>query len=327
MSDQPSNQKITDDEIDLGVVFKGIQNFFKNILRGFFKIINFYYQHKFILLGLIILGGVLGYFYEQSTEKTYTNDILVTPNFASSDYLYTKIEAIDNKLSADDSIFLKDVFKEHFESIKSLDIKPVVDIYNFVSRNESNQVLFELLFEEEGNMDFIENPINSRNFKYHHIYLEVEGKDYHKELSNALINYINDNSYFQDLKELSLDNLNLQLQENRGIIKQIDSIIANEKNEKSMVLGSSSLSFSDNEGLNDLLGKKKGLIEQQRDLQTAMVNQSEIVKVVDVNYKVLNDEDILKKDKTKLFPLLLIILYSLIFLLRFISKKVKALTQ
>jgi len=326
MSEHPSNSK-PDDEIDLGILFKSIKAFFVNILRGFAKIFQFYYKHKFILLGLIILGGVLGYFYDQTSEKTYTNDLLVVPNFGSSDYLYTKIEALDKKLSQDDTLFLKNTFGKPYKKVKSIAIKPVVDIYNFVSRDASNQALFELLFEEEGNIEFIENPINSRNFKYHHVYLEVEGQNHHEELSDALLSYINSNSYFEGLKDISLENLELQLQENKSIINQIDSIIAYAKKDKSLVLGSSGLSFSDNKGLNDLLGKKKGLIEQQRDLQSAMLNQDETVKVVDVNYKVLDDEDLLKKDKTKLFPLFFIMLYSLIFLLRYIYKKIKALTK
>ncbi|MBS3738590.1 MAG: hypothetical protein KGY51_06305 [Psychroflexus sp.] len=327
MNEYSSNSKPADDEIDLGVVFRGIKEFFKNILRGFAKIFEFCYKHKFILLGLIILGGVFGYFYDQTSEKTYTNDLLVTPNFGSSDYLYTKIEALDNKLSQDDTLFLKNTLGKSYKKVKSIAIEPVVDIYNFVSQDESNQALFELLFEEEGTIEFIENPINSRNFKYHHIYLEVEGKNHHEDLSYALLSFINNNSYFEGLKNISIENLKRQLQENKTIIKQIDSIIAYAKKDKSLVLGSSGLSFSDNKGLNDLLGKKKGLIEQQRDLRSEMLNQDETVKVVDVNYKVLDDEDILKKDKTKLFPLFFILLYSLIFLLRFIAKKVKALTR
>ncbi|RRO22294.1 hypothetical protein [Flavobacteriaceae bacterium 14752] len=327
MSEQPSNQKPNDDEIDLGVVFKAIQVFFKKLLLGIINIFQFYYRHKFILIGLIVLGSFLGYFYEQTAEKTYTNDILVAPNYGSSDYLYTKIDAIDNKVAADDSLFLKGVFGKHYNKIKSLEIKPVADIYSFVSRNETHQDLFELLFEEEGNIEFIENPINSRNFKYHHIYLEIKGKEYHQELSNALLIFINNNTYYEDIKSLSLENLKLQLKENKEIIKQIDSIISTAQKEKPISLGSSELSFSDNSGLNDLLGKKKGLIEQQRDLQSAMVSQDETIKIVDVNYKVLDNEDFMKKEKTKLFPLLLIILYSMFFLIRYIAKKAKALTS
>lgn len=319
--------KTSENEIDLSTLFKEIKGFFKKILVGIVNIFKFYYRHKFIILGLIIVAGVAGYFADDFFKKTYTNDILVKPNFGSSDYLYTKVEAIDNKLFSDDSLFLKKVFKDHYALVKSLEIKPVIDIYNFVSRNGSNQALFELLFEEDGNIEFIQNPINSRNFKYHHIYLEVEGPDYHEELSTALIDHINNNTYFNDIIDISLENLKFQLEENKTIIAQIDTIIRDAQKEKSMVLGSSELSFSDNKGLNELLGKKRSLISAKRELESELINQDQTVKVVDANYKVLDKEEFLKKDKTKLFPFFLVIFYSLIFLLKFIIQKVNKLTQ
>ncbi len=327
MSEYLNKTPKPENEIDLSTLFKEIKGFVKKILVGIVNIFKFYYRHKFIILGLIIVAGVAGYFADDFLKKTYTNDILVKPNFGSSDYLYTKVEAIDNKLFSDDSLFLKKVFKDHYKLVKSLEIKPVIDIYNFVSRNESNQALFELLFEEDGNIDFIQNPINSRNFKYHHIYLEVEGPDHHQELSKALIKHINDNSYFKNLIDISIENLKFQLEENKAIIGQIDSIVRNAKKEKSMVLGTSELSFSDNNGLNELLGKKRSLISEKRELESRLIDQNQTVKVVDANYKVLNKDKILKKDKTKLFPFFLVIIYSLVFLLKFIIQKVNKLTQ
>jgi hypothetical protein len=326
MSEHSTKPSTVDDEIDLGVFFEGIKSFFKSILRSILNIFRFYYKHKYILIALIVTGGVLGYFYEQISEKTYQNDLLVTPNFGSSDYLYTKIETLDKKLTQKDTVFLKETFGVNYNLFKSVEINPVVDIYSFVSRNATNQKLFELLFEEEGNIEFIENPINSRNFKYHHLLLSIKGEDYHEELSDGLMSFVNNNQYFNDLKNLSLENLDLQLKENKVIVNQIDSIIEYSKNRNSLTLGSNMLSFSDNKGLDDLLTKKNGLIIRQEDLQKAMVNQDLIVKVVDANYKILDKESLFKKNKAIVFPLLLVLLYSVFFLLRYFSKKAKSLT-
>lgn len=326
MTKHSTKSPANDDEIDLSVVFKAIENFFKKIVLGIFKTISFYYRHKFILLGLIVFGAVLGYFYEQNVDKTYTNDLLVTPNFTSAEYFYSKIETLDKKLSQQDSLFLKDIFGINYQAVQSIQAKPVVDIYSFVSRNETNQELFELLFEEEGNIEFVENPINSRNFKFHHLYLEIKGEAHHKELSKALLTYVNTNQYFDDIRKLSVDNFKLQLNENKAIIKQIDTIVSSAQRDQSLSLGDTEFSFSDNSGLNELLSKKKSLINQQKDLETTLVNLDETIKLVDANYKVIDNDILLRKDKTKLFPLFFIILYSLFFLIRYIIKKAKALT-
>jgi hypothetical protein len=327
MSEHSAKPSTADDEIDLSVVFKAIKDFLLSIIKGILGIFNFYYKHKFILLGIVILGAVLGYFYEQNVKKTYTNDLLVIPNYGSADYIYTKVETLNKKLKQEDSLFLKNIFGSNYQQVKSINISPVVDIYSFVSRNQANQSLFELLFEEEGNIEFIENPINSRNFSFHHIYLEIKGPDNHEKHSEAFISYVNNNTYFDEMKRVSLESLKFQLEENKSIIKQIDSIIANTKQKGSVIPESSGFTFTDNSGLNELLSNKKALIEQQRDLQKNMVNQTETIRVVDANYKVLDTEDFLKKDKKKLFPLFFVILYSVIFLIRFISIRAKSLTS
>jgi hypothetical protein len=319
MSEHTTKPSSVDDDIDLNEVIKAIGDFFKKIVLGILSIFKFYYKHKFILLGLIVFGAILGYFYEQNAEKTYTNDLLVTPNFESSDYLYTKIEVLENKLFQDDTIFLKDIFGKDYEDVSSIEIKPVIDIYNFVSRKDTYQDLFQLLFEEEGNIEFIEDPINSRNFKFHHIYFEVQGEDSHEILTDSLQKYLNDNVYFKQLSLLNIENLNTQLKENRSMIKQIDSLVSYAKKDKFLEIGTTGLNFSDNAGLNNLLSTKKELVKQEKDIQANLVNQETTIKVVDINYKFLNSEDFFNKNKVKLFPLLLLIVYSFIFLIRYIS--------
>ena len=164
-------------------------------------------------------------------------------------------------------------------------------------RNETNQSLFELLFEEEESIDFIENPINSKNFKFHRIYIEVKGEKFHEELSNALIDYINNNDYFNNLKSLSLESFDHQLDQNQIMIKQIDSILLNAQVSKSLALDSQAMLFSDNSGLNNLISQKQNLISKQQYIKQNMLTQTNVIKLVDANYKILDTEDFLKRIK------------------------------
>lgn len=324
MSEHSTRPSSVDDEIDLGLVFKAIQNFFKKIILGIIKIIRFYYRHKFVFLGLIVIGVVLGYFWENSFEKKYTNNLLVTPNFESTDYLYTKVESLNNKMEINDTIFLNTIFGKNYKSVKSIEVKPVVDIYNFVAEQESNLDVFEVLFEEEANLEFLDNPINSKNYKYHNIIFKIEGEDNHKELSNALITYLNNNSFFNEIKEMSQSNLKINLEDTRNSIDQIDSILNNPGQQKSIRVEENELSLSDNTGFRDLVIAKRELGKYAVLLQEDMITQTDAIKLVDSNYKVIDKEELLNKSKIKLFPLVFVLLYSLIFLFRYISNKAKA---
>lgn len=324
MSEHSSSQKPVDDEIDLSVLIKAIKNFIKNILQSVFNIFSFFYKHKFVLIGLIVLGGVLGYFYDKNFEKSYKNEMLILPNYSSVDYVYSKIDAIGKKIKAEDSLFLKNIFGADYKKIKSVEIEPVIDIYNFLSKNETNKELFELLFEEEADIEFIENPINSKNYKFHKIFLEVKGEDKHEDFSNALFTFINSNAYYDNMNVLSRESLKLQIEENNEIINQIDSIIAYAKKRQSIGVNSSGLSFSDNRGLKELLDKKNYLIERRVILKIELVNQTDTVKLITSNHKLLETDEFLKKDKVKLFPIFFVLLYCAIFFLRHISKMAKA---
>jgi hypothetical protein len=327
MSENTTKPSTVDDEVDISEVLKAIKNFLRNIVKGIINVFYFFYKHKLVLLGLIVLGVVLGYFYEQNTQKTYKNDILVIPNFGSADYLYSKVEALDNKLAIDDSLFIKSIFGKAHKKVSSIEIEPVIDIYSFVSQREANQELFQLLFEEEANVDFVENPINSRNFKYHRIHLWVKGESNHEEISEALITYLNTNEYFNSLKSNTLNNLDLQLSENKKIIQQIDEILLSEKSDKSVVLDQNSLSFSDNRGLGELLKQKDGLVKQQEVIIQSKINFTNVIGFVDSNYKIFDNEELLKKSKVKLFPVLFIAIYCLFFLFKYISNNVKNITS
>ncbi len=326
MSEQPARPSSTDDDIDLSAVFKAIQNFFKSILVAIVSVIQFYWRKKFILLGLIIVGAVLGYFWDNAVEKTYKNQLLVLPNFESTNYLYNKIESIENKIRAGDTVFLKDVFGKEYESVASAEVLPVVDIYNFVSRNQSNQDLFELLFEEEADMEFLQDPINSRNYEFHNIVLKVKGEKNHEKLSSDLIDYLNNNNYFKSIKEMSLENLKKQLEKNEGMISQIDSIISYSRNQSAIQIEDNQLSFNDNSGLNDLLRMKSELITNQKAINQSLIKQKETVNVLDVNNKIIDNGSLFNKSKVKLLPLIFLLFYSFIVLIFYLSKKIRGLT-
>ena len=39
------------------------------------------------------------------------------------------------------------------------------------------KIFFEIMFTEGAGTEFFENPINTKNFNYHHIFIEIKGSD------------------------------------------------------------------------------------------------------------------------------------------------------
>ena len=314
------------DEIDLSFIFKKIGNFFKNLLIGFLQIIAFYYSKKWILIPLVIIGGILGYFWEISIDDKYKNNFIVAANYESSDYLYNKIDAINSKIKLKDSTYLKKVFGEYHDKAKTIEIEPVIDIYEFVADSESNQELFELLSEDEDMAEFIKDPVNSRNYPHHIINLIVKGneREVHQSISDNFFNYLNTNQYYNFSKKESLKTLSLKLDENALIRNQVDGVINSVIQNQTLDTKNPILSINDNQSIDELLRRKAYTIGEDLELRTQLENQQKVIQIVDANYQIEFEDSVLSKDKKFILPLLLIIIFSGIYLLQYIIKKSKS---
>jgi hypothetical protein len=331
------------DEIDLSFIFKKIGNFFKNLLIGFLKIIAFYYNKKWILIPLVIIGGILGYFWEKSFDDKYNNNFIVAANYESSDYLYNKIDAINSKIKLKDSTYLKKVFGEYHDKAKTIEIEPVIDIYEFVADSESNQELFEflsedggdsrsnqelfeLLSEDEDMTEFIKDPVNSRNYPHHIINLIVKGNErkVHQSISDNFFNYLNTNQYYNFSKKESLKTLSLKLDENALIRNQVDGVINSVIQNQTLGTKNPILSINDNQSIDKLLRRKAYTIGEDLELRTQIENKQKVIQIVDANYQIEFEDSVLRKDKKFILPLLLIIIFSGIYLLQYIIKKGKS---
>ena len=78
-------------EIDLFQISKKIESFFNAIKTGLFEAIHFFIRKRIIISILLIIGIGLGLYLDQ-TQKNYEHQIIVEPNFKSTDYLYSKID-------------------------------------------------------------------------------------------------------------------------------------------------------------------------------------------------------------------------------------------
>ncbi|TKS57071.1 hypothetical protein [Mesohalobacter halotolerans] len=326
MNEQPPYKKPNENEVDLGLVFGEIKRLLFYFLKTILSVFIFIYKHKFILLFLLLAGVISGYFWDKSSKGNYETDLTLDTYYNSTDYLYNKIQAIETKIKQEDSLYLQQVFGNQYDLVKNVKIEPILDIYSFIAQSESNKEIFELLLDEQDDVDkFLEKPLNSYNYPLHRVKLIIKGNNHHKLISDKFISYINDNKYFNSIKEILLENYEQQLVQNNQILNQIDRIIDSVGKGKNSSIQKLMVSINENQILDDLLQRKKNLLTNDATLKTQIENQQEIIKIADANYTLEKNDKITDKDKKFLLPLFLIGFYMLIYFLKHLISKAKRL--
>ena len=321
MSENKENSNNLDEEIDLRVVIRYINSLINSLIRGLIQIVRFFYKYKIQVILLIVLGGVLGYFADNYAKLKYKSNFVVSSNFESADYLYNKVELFENKIKQKDTVFLKEIFGENYKLVKGIEIEPVIDIYDFINSNEINVELFELLSDNEDLKEFVTNPVNSMNYEFHKINLYIMGKMNHEALSDSFFEYLNSNVYFERLKTITLESNKKLLRENDSSLSQINELINSIS--KSGIGDNMVISVTEKPVLDDLLERKRRLINEEKDLRNNIQNKTEIITTVDANYSLDYERELFEKSKKILIPLFFVILFSSYFLIKLLVKKGK----
>ena len=144
-------------DIDLSMISKKITGFFDGISFSIFKHILFLKRNLITLVVLVVAGFGIG-IYLDTTIKSYDSEIIVRPNFGSTDYLYSKIYLLESKIKENDTLFLKSIGIDKPKTLVLIEIEPVIDIYSFVNNSYNNSTQnsqnFELvkLLSEDGDI-------------------------------------------------------------------------------------------------------------------------------------------------------------------------------
>ncbi|UGS23661.1 hypothetical protein [Flavobacterium channae] len=298
-----------DQEIDLGQIGTGIKNFFNGIVNSIFDFI-FFVKKKIVIIGSLFVIGVVAAFVLD--PKIYNHEISVIPNFGSNEYLYKKIEQIDTKLREEDKTFFKELGIKKYEDVVGIEIEAYPAIYNFVNNKEqANNFELIKLMAEDGNIDKImEDEITSKNYYHHKISIKTKGMFKKEEFITPVLNYLNNNSYFEIQQKVYQKNLADKIILNDSLIKQIDNLIVLLSSNNS----SGTISISEKNSIPELVEKKDRLILEKQYLLT---NENIFDKIIKEESSIINIRDykpLLLNNKI-LFPLALILLYLLSYFL------------
>jgi hypothetical protein len=309
---EPNNQE--DQEIDLTQISKKIKSFFEGINTLIFKCIQFFVKKVAVISILILVGVGLGMFLDE-TQKTYDHQIIVTPNFGSTDYLYSKINLLESKIKERDIVFLKEIvgIKKPIEILK-IEIKPITDVYKFIENKTENFELIKLMAEGGDIKKIVEDNLTSKNYPLHTITFKTNKTTNDIETVQPILNYLNETDYYKKIQKETVNNVQIKMIQNDTIISQINSVLNGFSN---MVNGAQKsdklVYYNENTQLNDVIKTKEALINEQGNHRVELVGLNKIIKDNSSTLNIENTNSVNGKLKLVL-PVLFLFLFILIHL-------------
>lgn len=273
-------------EIDLSMLSKKISGFFDGIATLIFNSILFFKRNLLWFCGLTVIGVGIGV-YLDTTNKSYDSKIIVRPSFGSTDYLYSKIELLNSKIKENDTLFLKSIGILKPKNLNLIEIEPVIDIYSFVNnnpgssntQNSQNFELVKLLAEDSDINKTIKDKVTSKNYSSHKIHIRTKGYISDNKMIVPILNYLNQNEYFETLRKTQIQNVTIKMVKNEEIINQINGLLnefstttkTNQKSEKLVY-------YNENTQLNDIIKTKENLLFELANQRMELTSLDKFIK-------------------------------------------------
>lgn len=284
MAVNPENS--SDQEIDVFSMFNKIGQLIDNIGFSLFKFVSFLLKNIIIIALIVIIGGVAGYFWDKY-KKTYVHEIVLVPNFNSIGYLYSKIENFDKEGT----------------SIKSIEIEPVIDVYNFIYDQPNNLEIAKFFSDNDINLTKMKSNSNvEKYYRYHLLTVKTTEKDNNGETIDRILKDLNNEPYFKERMGLEIKNTTKYIDILNSSIDEVDNILQNMAATSNPSAENIIQTYTD---IDRLVTSKRIM---GTELSKYKIHQMEEAKVIYDASKVLNMKD-KKISKIILFPILFFILY------------------
>lgn len=308
-------------------VFEKLKNFIKRILRLVFKVFSLIWAKKLIFLALLVVGFVMGYIIDSSTPKEYETVLQVRTLRSGTEYVYNLMDNLNRNLG--DSIFLEEIGL-HRNELESIEIVPMANMEDLISsfRSDDSKTL-ETLILNTSTQDLLTSEFFRSQYGQHEIHIKF-GSTYNKSTLNNLLDFINDNAYYQQLYRLNQESYKAQIAANEMTLTKIDTLVTNFNSGMSNANSSnSSLNAILNEqratSIFDLLRFKTELV---RDTENLRGNLEQLEAPVTLTNRpvILEQRDFFEKRKFFL-PLILAGGFLIVLLLLAFFKKMRSWAQ
>lgn len=233
MADQipPKNPNATD-EIDLGQLLELIKKGIKSFGNFFLRIFIYLRRNAFILGGLVIIGLAASFGLNQIISKKLKTDVIVRPNFESKNYLFDVVEELAANIKSTDAIFLQELgiaekeldgFNIEVEAIEADEVKSEEVVLNEMKYLE----VLQNFKDESFVIDILRSELSEKSVIDYKITFTYKDPLSGPSLVQKLMDRINTNDYFNDLKTVYEVNAKARIEKNTVLIAQIDDLVGN----------------------------------------------------------------------------------------------------
>ncbi|PWA11535.1 hypothetical protein [Flavobacterium laiguense] len=265
-------------EIDLLMVFSRIGDFFEWMNTLLFKMIRFFVKKVIVVAVLVVLGVGVGK-YLDTTQNGYDNRIIVSPNFKSTNYLYSKIDFLASKIAVQDTLFLKSIGIQNPLQIASIAVEPIVNVNDLINEEDKEFQLLELMNENEGLKTIVKDTTLRKYYNFHTIKINANGIIVQKNTIDPILNFLNTSLYYDAFKKINSQNIQNNIKSKEATILQIDGILnqfseanGNHSNNEKLVY------YNENLNLDAIIRTKDSLSGEIDKLKIEQYNTGKTIK-------------------------------------------------
>ena len=227
-----------DEEVDLGSLFtvigKGFKNFFNfigNIFKGVFHrlilILLFLKLHFLKFSVAVLIGGIVGFFLESNKETKFSSNLIVKPNFESTQLLYENINYYNDLVKQQNTKHLASIFKidtSKAAALRKFEITPLMNSNDIINAYDNFILEVDSLIVKSYDFDNFESSFTDFDYLVHNIEVQATVSDIFSELENTIINSIEKNTFFNKIKNLTKENLNTKDSILKANFIEVDSL-------------------------------------------------------------------------------------------------------
>ena len=295
---------------------KDLTNDFKSavlkVFGLFFRALAFYKRNVVLLVLIVIIGGLIGYFLDTKL-KMFSHSVIVQSNLKSGEFLHAKVNQLKKFLYDDDpQIWKSRLGLQKRSSIFVESIEPLIDIYDFINQKESNLELVRAL-SYKNNLERIVNEEVTQRIHSNYLITFISKDQIKKESILPFIEFLNESKYYDGLKVIHLQSIEKQVKEIDSTLSQINKILnayhksLSQPKNHSAYLALHTEYFT----LQNVVESKKALLTQREELLKNQYNSDQLIKVVSI---VENDifDSLLVGNLKLLMPLFSFVMLSIV---------------
>ncbi len=302
-TEQPKKQQETNDEVDLGQLFnmigRGFErlfNFVGRILKGVFELLIsllLIVRRHFVKICIIVVSfGIIGYVADILTPDIYGANMLVKPNFESTNQLYNNIQYYHAMVESNDTVQLSEIFgitRTEAAQLRGFYIEPLSTETNLLVDYVDIRKELDSAAQEELTFELYKENIEPTDYRIHQIGVASLGKRIYKKIDTVIINAISENNYFKEKQKVTLENIRRNDSVIKNSIAETDSLrivyerVLIAEAEKKGDLSGTSIVLSENTQNDNRLARlleRKILLKNQLNSNDA--NRVESMKIMNV---------------------------------------------